>query len=58
MSGQRPLVAEGVLELAIAIAPEHVLDGHGGGGTGIDCLLVALIYIFDIRMKCNRTAIG
>src|SRR5579863_3964464 len=54
VSGDGPAMAKRIFELAIAIAPEHIRNGHGdfcarGDGAGCECIDVIDIQVNDYR---------
>src|SRR5829696_1576043 len=49
VGGNRPVVAEGIDEPPVAVAPEHVLRRHGAGGTGLDGPLEGRVAIVDVE---------
>ena len=53
MGGEGPEMAEGVLHRAVAVAPEHVLRGHGDGGAGFGCLLDGLVAVLGVDMHSD-----
>src|SRR6266516_671176 len=57
MSGKRPLVAEGILELAVTIAPKHFLDGHHGLGAGGDSALKNFVNIGQVEVNSDGGSI-
>src|SRR5262245_21570231 len=50
-------MSKGVSQLAEAIAPKHVLEGHRLLGTGIGSLLESRIYVVDVQEDTRGTAI-
>src|SRR3546814_6084294 len=56
MRGDRPAVAERVFELAVAIAPEHVLHRHRDLGAGLHRARGEAIHILDVQMDRDRRA--
>src|ERR671911_533680 len=46
--GDRPRVAEGILDEAEAVAPEHVVRLHQRRRAGVDCLLVGGVGVLDV----------
>src|SRR5208282_6151670 len=54
--GDRPTVAEGVVQLPEAISPEHVGDRHGFAATGGDCLFEGGVHIGNVEVQAGRGA--
>src|SRR6185295_16543523 len=57
MGRNRPVVAERVFQLAVAIAPEHLLDGHGDLGAGSHRLREHRINVFHVQVDRHRRAL-
>src|SRR5918995_1906877 len=54
--GHRPRVAERVLEHAVAVAPERVLDGHRDGGAGRNGSFHEGVHVGDDEVDGDRCA--
>ena len=52
--GHRPLMAEGVDELGVAVAPKHIHQRRDGLGAGCPCLIVQLVDILDVNVNRHR----
>src|SRR5271170_7468618 len=52
--GRRPTVAERILELAIAIAPEHVRKRHGDLRSRVDRAPDERVHVVDIEVNGDR----
>lgn len=53
MLRDRPLVAEGIGDFAVTIAPEHILLRHARSRAGFDGLVICFIGIFHVQMNSN-----
>ena len=57
MGGDRPAMPEWILDLAVAVAPEHLADRHCGFGAGAHRLRRDRVDIFDVKMDGDRRAL-
>src|SRR2546423_12163263 len=51
MGGKRPFVAEGILEFAVTVAPEHFLDWHHSLGSGSDGALENFVNVGQVEVN-------
>src|SRR5215471_11334650 len=54
MRGDRPAMAEWILDLAVAVTPEHVADRHNGLGAEPDRARGDAFDVFDIEVDGDR----